>query len=513
MSNTTHDVVVLVAAPPARSPSTRCVKAGKRVALVEPELIGGECTNWGCIPSKTLLRPAELRRCRRAHGGRRDAAARLAARLPTYRDWMVSDHDDTKRIADYEKRGVTVFKDAGRHRGPAARVEADGRARSRPTRSSSRPAAEAVIPPIPGLAEAGYWTNREATALTEIPRERRLHRRRRRRRRARPVPRPLRLQRDDRRGPPPAAAARSRAIGELLAEVLSEDGIELRLGPRAQSVRGEGGERVVTLDDGVEARGEVRRRRDRPPPAHARPRPRDGRHRAAAGAASRSTSAAAPPTASGRSATSPASRCSPTSASTRAASRAWTSSASRAAPTTAPCRASSSRTPRWPRSASRRGGRAIAAASTSSPATIDLPTRSRARTRTSEEPRGTFGVVVDRRAPVLVGAWAVAPLASEWIHQAVLAIRAEVPLDVLRTRSRSSRPSPRRSERPSVRCRKPGSLPMPPSALGRLKACSAPGDRGRACFCDAHPVLQRAPVRLLRRQDAAARASGWSRPG
>ena len=76
-------------------------------------------------------------------------------------------------------------------------------------------------------------------------------------------------------------------------------------------------------------------------------------------------------------------------------------------------------------------------------ATIDLPT-SIARPYTyEEEPRGTFSVTVDRERQVLVGAWAVAPLASEWIHTAVLAIRAEIPSPSSRTRSRSSRPSPR----------------------------------------------------------------------
>ena len=65
-------------------------------------------------------------------------------------------------------------------------------------------------------------------------------------------------------------------------------------------------------------------------------------------------------------------------------------------------------------------------------ATIDLPT-SIARPYTYEEdPTGTFGVIVDRERGVLVGAWAVAPLAGEWIHKAVLAIRAEIPLPVLK---------------------------------------------------------------------------------
>src|SRR5205085_431767 len=64
-------------------------------------------------------------------------------------------------------------------------------------------------------------------------------------------------------------------------------------------------------------------------------------------------------------------------------------------------------------------------------AAIDLPSAIARPYTYAREPRGRFGIVADRERGVLVGAWAVAPLAGEWIHQAVLAIRAEVPLEVL----------------------------------------------------------------------------------
>src|SRR4029077_15206574 len=111
------DVGVLGAGPAGEAALKMLVKAEKRVALVEPELIGGECTNSGWIPSKTLLRPPDLKgECLRAQATG-EAALDWRA-LAKYRNWMVSDHIDTTKIANYEKRGVRVFKDAGRLAGP-----------------------------------------------------------------------------------------------------------------------------------------------------------------------------------------------------------------------------------------------------------------------------------------------------------------------------------------------------------------------------------------------------------
>src|SRR2546421_9602011 len=107
-----YDVVILGAGPAGEVALNTLAKAGRRIALVEQELIGGECTNWGCIPSKTLLRPTDLKgESRRAAGvGTPELDFR---RLAEYRDYMVSNHDDSRRIAGYEGRGVTVVKAAG----------------------------------------------------------------------------------------------------------------------------------------------------------------------------------------------------------------------------------------------------------------------------------------------------------------------------------------------------------------------------------------------------------------
>jgi pyruvate/2-oxoglutarate dehydrogenase complex dihydrolipoamide dehydrogenase (E3) component len=99
------DVVILGGGPAGEVAVNTLLKAGSRVALVEEEVIGGECTNWGCIPTKTLLRPPELK-------GQSARAAGVSTptldfgRLAAYRDYMVSNHDDSRRIAGYEDRGV-----------------------------------------------------------------------------------------------------------------------------------------------------------------------------------------------------------------------------------------------------------------------------------------------------------------------------------------------------------------------------------------------------------------------
>ena len=160
------DVVILGAGPAGEVAVNTLLKAGKRIALVEPELIGGECTNWGCIPSKTLLRPPDLLgESRRAQATGEPALDWPA--LSDYRDYMVSNHDDTKKRARYRERGLAVYGEPGRLDGPRRVRVGDETLEADAVLVAT--GAEAIIPPLPGLAEAGYWTNREATALTEIP--------------------------------------------------------------------------------------------------------------------------------------------------------------------------------------------------------------------------------------------------------------------------------------------------------------------------------------------------------
>jgi pyruvate/2-oxoglutarate dehydrogenase complex dihydrolipoamide dehydrogenase (E3) component len=420
-----YDVVVLGAGPGGEVAVNTLLKSGKRVALVEAELIGGECTNWGCIPSKTLLRPPELKG-QSANAAGVDTPLLDFARLADYRDYMVSYHDDTRKVARYEERGVTVFKAEGRLDGPG-RVVVNGHVLETDAVVVAT-GADAVIPPIPGLAEAGYWTNREATALSELPESAVFI--------GAGVVAVELAQFLARFGVrvtvvgPELAAREAPPIGERLADILGGDGVELLIGPRATGVRVEDGARVVTLDDGREVRGETlvvatgRRPRTRSlglETVGIEPGPRgiaiDGRCRAGDGVwaiGDVTGTAMFTHVAKYQGRIAAMDICGlPAEADYRAVPRVLFTEPEVAAVGLTEADALA------------QGIDAVAA-------TIDLPT-SIARPYTyQEEPKGTFGVVVDRGKQTLIGAWAVAPLASEWIHTAVLAIRAEIPVPVLK---------------------------------------------------------------------------------
>ncbi len=422
-----YDAVIIGAGPGGEVALNSLLKAGKTVALVENGVIGGECSNWGCIPSKTLLRATELAgQCERAAGVAKPTLDFDA--LAAYRDYMVSSHDDSKRVASYEKRGVTVIKDTGRISGPGL-VEGGGRTLETDAIIVAT-GAEAVVPPIPGLAEAGYWTNRDATDLTAIPESvvvigggavgielsQFL---------ARFGARVSLVQ-----GPERLADREAPQLGDALKEILTGDGIELRLGVHARGVRVEGREKAVELDDGGVVRGEVVL-----VATGRRPRTSDlgletvgiepGKHgivvdercRAGEGvwAIGDVTGVAAFTHVAkyqGRVAVADI-LGHDVKADYRAVPRVlFTDPEVAAVGMTEP--------------EARESGVEVATA------TIDLPS-SVARSYTFEEhPTGKLGVVVDRQRQVLLGAWTVAPLAGEWIHLAVLAIRAEIPVPVLK---------------------------------------------------------------------------------
>ena len=421
------DAVILGAGPGGEVALNTLAKEGLRIALLEENVIGGECSNWGCIPTKTLLRPTELKgKSMRAAGVMTPALE--WPELSAYRDYMVSDHDDSKRIAGYEARGVTVVKERGRIAGPG-QVDAKGRVLETDAIIVAT-GSEAVVPPIPGLAESGYWTNREATDLTDIPESavvigggavgielaQFL---------ARFGSRVTLVQGAER-----LADREAPEIGDYLGEILEGDGIDLRLSVHAQGVRVENGIRVVELDDGTEAAGDIVI-----VAVGRRPRTQD----------LGLDTVGIEPTKRGISVDE---RC-------RAGDGIWaigdvtgiaafTHVAKYQARIAAmdilghPVKADYRAVPRVtftdPEVAAVGMTEDDARAQGIEPVsvTIDLPS-SIARPYTFQEnPDGKFGVVVDSEHGVLIGSWAVAPLASEWIHLAVLAIRAEIPVPVLK---------------------------------------------------------------------------------
>ena len=142
------DAVVVGMGPGGEVVADRLLAAGRRVVVVERELIGGECGYWACIPSKTLLRPPEARgEAARAAGVRRPDLD--WGETASYRDEIVRHLDDGRQVAAYEERGATVIKGSARLTGPGC-VSVDGRTLEA-TDVVIATCSDTVIPTIEGL--------------------------------------------------------------------------------------------------------------------------------------------------------------------------------------------------------------------------------------------------------------------------------------------------------------------------------------------------------------------------
>ena len=167
----TYDVIVIGGGPVGENAADRASRTGLSVALVEAELVGGECSYWACMPSKTLLRPGAVRAEARGVpgvtvGDDLDVAAVLARR-----DQMVSDWDDSGQVSWVEGAGLTLVRGLGRIVGPrlvevvAEEPDADPDDLPRTRRLAARHAvivatgSVPVLPDVHGFASASPWTS------------------------------------------------------------------------------------------------------------------------------------------------------------------------------------------------------------------------------------------------------------------------------------------------------------------------------------------------------------------
>ena len=253
------DVVVLGMGPGGEDAAERLAAAGLTVAGVEARLVGGECPYWGCVPSKMMIRAANL-----LAEGRRIPG--LAGRSQIYPDWApvalrireeaTDNWDDKVAVDRFTGKGGILFRGHGTITAPGEVTVGGDVLRARRAiiiNTGTHP----FVPPIEGLAATPYWTNREAIEATEVPGSlvvlggasvgaelSQVF--------ARFGARVTVIEGSGRLLPPEEPEA-----GALLAEVFGRDGIEVRTGTTAQAVRHDGTAFTLALSDGTEVTGEA----------------------------------------------------------------------------------------------------------------------------------------------------------------------------------------------------------------------------------------------------------------
>ncbi|MFD3688120.1 dihydrolipoyl dehydrogenase family protein [Nocardiopsis sp. NPDC058631] len=425
------DAIIIGMGPGGETVTSRLLDAGRRVAVIERELVGGECAYYACVPTKVLLRPPEARE--EAAG-----AAGLSRpdldwpRLRDYRDQMIRHLDDSKQVQGYQDQGASVFKGEARVIGRDPWRVAVGDTELTADHVVVATGSAPVRPPIDGLDSldaSRVWTNREATTLTDIPRSALVVGGS-----AVGVELGQFLSRMGaavtivQRGPRLVDREEPR-LCDLISDQFAREGVSVRLGTQVASVTGDGDGVIATLDDGGRVRADVvvlaTGRRPRT----------DALGLEELGVETERTGL-------------------PVDGHCRVEPGLWaigdvtgvslfTHVAKYQGRVVADNILGTERTadytavPRVIFSQPEIAGVGLTAKQAeeqgidTATSETDLPA-SLARPWTyATDPRGTLGLVADRGRGVLVGAWAFGPLASEWIHTAALAIRAELPVATL----------------------------------------------------------------------------------
>ncbi|MEU5213752.1 NAD(P)/FAD-dependent oxidoreductase [Streptomyces sp. NPDC020742] len=166
-----YDVIVLGAGPTGENVADRAHAAGLSAVIVESELVGGECSYWACMPSKALLRPVTARSEARTVPGLKDAVAGPldAPAVLDHRDAFASYWKDDGQVRWLDSAGIDLVRGEGRLAGPRRVVVDGGRVLTARHAVAVCTGSRAVLPPVPGLAQAQPWTSRDATSAKAVP--------------------------------------------------------------------------------------------------------------------------------------------------------------------------------------------------------------------------------------------------------------------------------------------------------------------------------------------------------